>query len=389
MRILCLTPRFPYPVLGGDKLRIARILEFLARDHQLSLLSFVQREGGIDSPAETPDSFERVEIVEIRPATCRRNATLAYLHGHPAQVGYYSDRRMHDALRRMTRETKYDAILVHLVRMAQYLPDFEGLKVIELTDAVSMTYGRAARHLSFPRNLAYRFEAAITLRYERKAARSADHCVLVSEADARYLRERTGESNFVVASNGVDTDVIGYQDPPEKSHEIVFLGNMRTAANTDAVVYFAREILPLVRDRVPDARFTIVGNAPPPEVRQLRRLANVTVTGLVEDPHAYLRRAAVQVAPIRIAGGVQNKVLESMAAGTPVVASTTAAEGLDLEPGKHLLVADGTKAFADEVLRLLGNIPLRLDLARKARKHVEENYRWEDRLRAYGEIFGG
>jgi glycosyltransferase involved in cell wall biosynthesis len=209
---------------------------------------------------------------------------------------------------------------------------------------------------------------------ERTIVRQSRQQVISSRVD----RLAIGDFNTLhVIPNGVDLAAFPYVESGRQDNLIVMTGHMRYFPNVDVAVYFATRVFPLVRRRVPDAVFYIVGADPPSRVRKLERGPGIVVTGRVPRVWDYLARAAVAVAPLRTGSGIQNKVLEAMASGAPVVATTQAVSALDAVDGEHLLVADDAEEMAERIVELLKNRHLRLTLARRARKLVEERYTWE------------
>ncbi|NOY44902.1 MAG: TIGR03087 family PEP-CTERM/XrtA system glycosyltransferase [Deltaproteobacteria bacterium] len=261
--------------------------------------------------------------------------------------------------------------------------------VMDLVDVDSDKWAQYARWTPWPWKAVYRLESILLSRYELAVARAFDVVTLVSPAEAELFRGRVGpEARVEALANGVDLDYFrpgagaeGDARAAPGGPEIVFCGAMDYYPNVDAVAWFARTVLPLIRREVPKARFTVVGSNPTAEVQRLEDLPGVTVTGRVSDVRPYVGRAHVSVAPIRIARGVQNKVLEAMAMGKPVVASPQAYAGLRAEAGSHLIVSElQAKAFSAEVVALLKNAQAREALGRRARRQVEAVYRWESCL---------
>jgi sugar transferase (PEP-CTERM/EpsH1 system associated) len=246
-------------------------------------------------------------------------------------------------------------------------------------------------------NLVYRYEAKQLLRYERQVARDYDASLFVSAPEAELFRTLAPESSPKIGhfSNGVDTDYFS----PEQQHPspyapgeraLVFTGAMDYWPNIDAVKWFASEVFPLIRERtggeMSDARFYIVGSRPAPAVQALAQQPGIVVTGTVPDVRPYIAHAAVAVAPLRIARGVQNKVLEAMAMATPVVVSPQALEGIDAVPGSELVLADAPGAFADACAALLeGQADASAAIGRAARAKVQRQYSWSSNLACIGE----
>jgi glycosyltransferase involved in cell wall biosynthesis len=229
--------------------------------------------------------------------------------------------------------------------------------------------------------LVYQIEGPRIARYERWVADTFEETWLISPAGYRALQEVCPQANLQVVPNGVDLDRFYPTGETPEPDSLVFVGHFQVFHNIDAAVYLAREILPRVRAQLSTCKLWIVGADPSPTVQQLAADPAVTVTGFVPDLNAYLNRAAVFVAPLRFAAGVQNKVLEAMAAGRPVVTSGIVNAGLGAEPGRDLLVADEPDEIAGSMLKLLSDKPLRVDIGRAARAFIQRRYTWQHVVR--------
>lgn len=221
-------------------------------------------------------------------------------------------------------------------------------------------------------------EGALLRRYERRVADSCAHGFAASERDTGILRRVAPQVPITTLRNGVNLPSVN--SPANDSHKLIFTGVMDYWPNIDAMTYFATEVLPLVRMRVPTTELIIVGQRPTTEVRRLGRLPGVTVTGWVADVTPYFASATVFVAPMRIARGVQNKLLEAMAAGVPVVCSSLGLGGIDALPGRDLLVADTPDLFSAHVVALLGDHAHRERLRHAATQFIHRHHRWEAQL---------
>ncbi len=267
-------------------------------------------------------------------------------------------------------------------QMAQFVPPGPRF-VMDFVDMDSAKFAEYAASAPRPMRWLYAREAEKLFAFERATAARADASLFVSEAEAALFRARTGLSDIHAISNGIDLD---FFDPgaeyPRLSREewgegplIVFTGQMDYAPNVDAVRFFAHEVLPLI----PKARFAIVGRNPTPAVRKLAD-ERIVVTGAVPDTRSWLAAADAVVAPLRIARGIQNKVLEAMAMARPVVATSAAFEGIEAEPGRDLLVAHSAEAMAAGLNDLLSDPAKATAIGRAARNRVEYGYRWKARL---------
>jgi hypothetical protein len=261
--------------------------------------------------------------------------------------------------------------------MAQYVSAARDVPVLlDFVDISSDKWLQYGARLPFSRAWLYRLEGARLREHEVAAARRATRCLVATPREQALLHAFAPWAPTTVVPNGVDLEYFTPPPAPETDSTLIFTGALDDFPNVDAVVDFVQTIFPRIRDRVPRARFLVVGKDPTRAVRRLAALRGVEVVGTVPDVRPYLRQAAVAVAPMRVAGGVQNKILEAMAMGLPVVATSKAHAGLEARSGQHLFVADDPATFADVVVRLLSPVELRAQVGRAARKFVEANHSW-------------
>ncbi len=375
-RVLVLTPRLPWPPVGGDRLRIWQICRQLSREFDLSLLSLCTTDAEMEQELPDDDLFTRV--TRVRHKRWARMAGLAStLPGSiPAQVGYYRNAAFARKVRDMV--PGHDAALAHLVRTVEYLFPYRIPKIVEMTDAISLAYMRAAKHMTGLRALAYRAEARRLRRFEKRAIRTCDRTVMVSPVDRESLDLGEDAQRVLVCSNGVDTESLPFEYAPD-GRTIVFIGKNLSRPNVDAITYFAQDLLPAIRARVPQARFKVIG-----EIRRelARRLRNqgIEVTGRVDSVREATRGASAGVCPIRFGAGIQNKLLEYMALGIPAVASTLGLEGLGAIPGQHIAVATTPQEWGSAIASFLGYAERGLAFASAARRFVEEHHSWAAHL---------
>jgi sugar transferase (PEP-CTERM/EpsH1 system associated) len=236
-------------------------------------------------------------------------------------------------------------------------------------------------------SIGYRIEAEKLRRYERQLAAEFDLCTATTLGELEEVRKLNADVPSAVIPNGVD---LSYFHPrpenPRNSMVLVFLGRMDYFPNIDGTLYFAEHILPLIRRSVPQAEFRIVGSNPAREIQNLAQLPGVSVTGHVPDVRPYLTDAAIAVAPLRIARGTQNKILEFLAMGIPVVTTPEAAKGVSAKSGEHFLVADGPDAFAEQVVRFLKDPQLRETFSLAGRRPLGEAHSWPNSMRMLDEL---
>ncbi len=379
-RLLVLTPRFPYPVIGGDRLRIHAICRALACDHSLTLLSLC--EGGEDvDPALVSDAvFDRIERVHLPRWRSLAQTALAIPGRTPLQVAYYRSAAF--ARRVAALQPQHDLTLAHLIRTGDYLLGKRvGPTVLEMTDAISMNYARVRDHGARGlRARVYAVEQSRLRAYEMRMPSQFDAISLIAESDAANLWGRDLPPNLVVASNGVDCEALPFRDRTGNPPIAVFIGNMHSAQNMDACRHFVLDILPLLPERVLH-EFRVVGRIREVDAAWLRMHRRVRVTGEVTSISETVADAAIGVCPVRLGAGVQNKVLEYMALGLPTVSSPVGHEGLSAVASRDLLVAANPTAFAEAVTRIVTEPVFSRDLARHARRFVEDRHGWNATLR--------
>jgi sugar transferase (PEP-CTERM/EpsH1 system associated) len=378
VRILVLGPRFPFPLDKGDRLTVFNLVRHFGRTHDVALVTFLEPGQDPTDRRHLEEAAERIDTVPLRPPRSYLRAVLGMLRGKPLQVGYYADPAMRRKVAEVVEEFRPDIVYAHTIRMAEYLAGVPLPKVLAMQISMRLNYGRLARfHRSRLRRLIYRIEAWWAGRYEPRIARRFDRCLLISEHDVAALGEPRPE-NILINPHGVDfrffTSTGG---GAEEDGALVFTGNMAYPPNADAVEWFVSDILPLVREQVPGARLRVVGADPLPSVRELADDRSVEVTGRVPDLRPYLDGAEVALDPLRVGAGLQNKVLEALSMGVPMVVTSVANEGIGAEPGRHLLVADTPEEFAAAVVGLLRDPSLRATMGAEARRFIVEEWSWE------------
>ncbi|MEO0124072.1 MAG: TIGR03087 family PEP-CTERM/XrtA system glycosyltransferase [candidate division WOR-3 bacterium] len=381
MNILFLTSRFPFPPIGGDKLRFFYILKYLSRNHKVSILCFTDKKLSSELTSAYKDYFYEINVVFLPKIKSYINCIVGLFKGVPLQISYYKSKKMENLVQEKLTNGKFDIIFVHLIRMAEYVKKSNIYKILDMTDAQSLNYTRAMQYTQGKWSIIHRFEKDLVLNYEKNIWRYFDKTFVVSPIDRDYLKSLDENINVEVLPNGVDVQKYSFCLNDHQNKKICFIGNMRTFPNTDAAVWFCKEIFPIIKKEIPQVKLYIVGTEPSRRVRALAKIKDVYVTGEVPNVNEYVWNSEVSVAPIRVGAGIQNKILESMALGTPVVTTSIGLEGIEAEPNKHILVADKPDEFAKQVIRLINNSELRAKISTEARRLIEERYTWDRVLR--------
>lgn len=378
--ILFLAHRIPYPPDKGDKIRSWRLVEHLTKRFRVHLAAFVDDPHDFAHEAHLKSVCESLFLRPLDPATARLRSLSALLAEEPLSFAYYRDARM---ARHVTslRRRGLAATFVFSSTMAPYTEEREGAPlIVDLCDADAEKWRAYADAAPFPLGAIYAREARRLADAETAILNRADVSFAVNESEAAILNDRPGVKRAAMwFGNGVDTAYFrpdAARSAPDPSADVVFTGAMDYHPNIDAVLWFAREAWPRVRARAPGARFAIVGARPARRVRALDGREGVIVTGRVDDVRPFLQHAAAVVAPMRIARGVQNKVLEAMAMARPVVATGAALEGVAARDGEEAIVADAPDAFAASVLLLLADRKRGDAIGASARARMKADYAW-------------
>jgi sugar transferase (PEP-CTERM/EpsH1 system associated) len=391
--LMFLAHRIPFPPDRGDRIRSFHILRHLARLRPVHLLGFVDSEEDRKAAKELLPMLASLHI-EIRDKSRLRAGIEALVLGEPVSLTAFGSRRIMRMVDQLLDERPIDTIFAYSGQMAQFVPDDRGGRrfIMDFVDVDSekfAAYGASTRGLM---GWVHRREARLLADYENGIGRWADINLFVSEAEAALFRQRAGlaAAHVRALDNGIDAakfDPAGFPRVEGAEPLLVFTGQMDYRPNVDAVTWFARRTFRAIRAKHPNALFAIVGRDPTPAVRELAELKNVIVTGGVPDVRPWIAAAAVVVAPLDIARGVQNKVLEAMAMARPVVASPAAFEGIDAVPGEHLIVAQGND-MANAVGHLIAHPEEGDAMGRRARAHVIQRYDWERQLVALDAMIG-
>lgn len=385
--ILFLAHRVPYPPDRGDKIRGFNVLKFLAARKRVHLVAFADDRRDLGSDSGLTNRTSIVWRAKSRAAA----AVQAMLTRRPVSLTAFDDDEVRTAVSDVLATQDIDTIYVFSSQMAQYVPvDTRARVIMDFVDMDSAKFADYGKTQSGPMGWLMRREGRLLGAYEAQVAARADASLFVSDAEAALFREQTGAERVYAIENGIDTETFDPAasfvsiDLPRQT--IVFTGQMDYRPNIEAVTWFADEILPLVRLAYPDAGFAIVGRAPTDAVKALGKRPGILVTGEVTDVRGWLAAAAVIVAPLKLARGVQNKVLEAMAMARPIVASAPAAEGID--HADTIAVGDTADAMAAQIVALLSDPDAAAERGPAARRQVMRRYGWDARLSPLDALLG-
>lgn len=404
-RVLILTPQVPYPPQQGTAIRNYNLIAHLSARHRLHLLCFVQE--GDNTSADTPlrDHCQRIDFVPAPRRTLRQRLVTTIFSPLPDMALRLDSHLFRERLAALIASEACDVVQIEGIEMAPY--------AMWLRKSAGWAPGRARPRLIFddhnaeyllqrrvfetdirqPRRWAgalYSFIQWRKLRrYERQVCRDVDRVVAVSQADALALQRLLPGLDPVVVTNGVDLEHYAERVPPADLRQpaLVFTGKMDFRPNVDAVLWFADEVLPLVRASWPTVHFYVVGQKPHPRLDPLRSRVGVTVTGWVDDPRPYIAAATAYVVPLRMGGGTRLKLLEAMAMGKAIVSTSLGCEGFSVTDGGELRVADTPQGFAEDLLRLLEDEQERVRLGRAARQFVEAHYGWDSIVPSFEQLY--
>ena len=384
--LLLLIHRMPYPPNKGDKIRSYHLLKHLSQSYRVHLATFVDDADDWQHVPRVEAMCASSHFAKLNPLMGRVRSLVGLMANESLSLRYYQDAGMRDWVAKTMAANPISRIVVFSSQMAQYAePYSDARRVVDFCDVDSDKWRQYADNKRWPMSALYRHEARQLLRYERKVAAECDASLFVSDPEAELFRQLAPESRAKIGffNNGVDTDYFSplrsYDNPYQDGERaLVFTGAMDYWPNVDAVQWFAAEVFPQLLARFPKARFYIVGARPSAAVQALAENTGVVVTGTVPDVRPYIAHAEVAVAPLRVARGIQNKVLEAMAMARPVVVSPQALEGIEAAPGTDLVLADGAEAFAAAVSELLNQADGALGPS--ARAAVESLYSWPSNL---------
>ena len=398
MRILFITDYLPYPLISGDQIRVYNLIQRIAKHHDVALAAFL-------ASAEQAKAIAHLEELGCKVITNtigEHRHPLAHLPGlvrfglagTPLELKFLYSQELAKKIRNLATAIDFDIVQIEKERMALYLEALplreECKKILVFHNISSVQFARIARVTRRPiKKLRALLHSLQTRRWEPRYAERFDRCATLTAVDRRILLAANPRLQVDIIPTGIDTQI--YHPLPQDNimPKFLFIGSMNYSPNIDAVLYFCHEIFPYIRRMLGVAEFWIVGNNPVPEVRRLSG-DSVYVTGRVEDILPYYAKTSICVVPLRAGSGIRGKILEAMALGRPVVSTSIGCEGIEIEDGKHLLIADSPLEFAKAAVRLVTDKKTYRSITAEAREYVVAKYDWEDivdkLLRIYEEL---
>lgn len=382
MKILYICHRFPFPPKRGGKIRPFNMIKHLASTHEVTVASLARSPAEAREGAGIAPYCARYEMAEVRNPVQVGRMLLRIPTPSPSSMGYFYSSVLERRVRELIARERFDLIFVHCSSVAQYVTGVQGIpKILDFGDMDSQKWLEYARYKPFPLSAGYLLEGRKMERAEKRLARQFDMCTATTRAEWETLEGyRTGVATDWFP-NGVDSGYFAPSAEPYDADTLCFVGRMDYYPNQECMFDFCANVLPRIRARRPQAKLLIVGADPSSAVKKLEDLPGVTVTGSVPDVRPYLRRSALMVAPLNIARGTQNKILEAMAMGVPVVTSRIAAGGVDAVAGEHFAVASTPDEHAQAILRITGDPTERQRLAVAGRERMLLQHAWNRSMR--------
>lgn len=389
MKILFISQRVPYPPNKGDKLRSFNEIVYLSKFHEIDLFCFADDKKDLQYKEELEKYCKNVTIVEGSSIKSNLRTLLALITFKPLSPAYFYSSTLNRKVKSAISKNNYNVLFAYCSSMAPYIDKYNNIKkVIDFVDVDSEKWYQYTKFSSFPKNIIYSIESRRLRKYEKTIAKNYDHSFLVSDKEVEDFKILVYKTEKITPLlNGVDTEKFARSKREFNSNNIVFTGAMDYFANIESVLYFVNSIFPIILKEIPEAHFYIVGSKPDKSLLDLAsQNTNITATGFVDSVLPYMHDAAVFAAPMQIARGVQNKILEAMSAGTPVVTNQRGFEGITAEPGNDLIVEDDPIVFAEECIRIMKDKKYRNTLVQSGLKCIENNYSWNINLEKLNSI---
>ena len=377
MKILYVCHRFPYPPTRGGKIRPFNMIRHLSAQHEVTVCSLARSPQEAEEAKGIAPFCKRFEVARVDNRLQALRMVSRLPTSVPSSFGFFHSTALARKIDRLLATEAFDLIFVHCSSVAPYVSRHQGTpKILDFGDMDSQKWLDYARFKPFPVSVGYWLEGRKLVAEESRLARRFDLCTATTRAEWQTLDGyRTGTPTDWFP-NGVDSEFFAPATEPYDPDTLSFVGRMDYYPNQECMFDFCESTWPRIRELRPAAKLLIVGADPSPAIRKLGELPGVEVTGSVADVRPFVRRSAAMVAPLNIARGTQNKILEAMAMGVPVITSEIAAGGVDAVAGEHFLVARNHAGFAAAALRLMADSGERARLAAAGRARMLSNHCW-------------
>ena len=378
MKILFVANRVPYPPFRGDKLKIYNLAKRLSIHHGIYLITFAESKEDYNYGEELGKLFKQVQIISLPKWQSYLNCLIAIFSNIPFQVAYFKSRKMNRLVHDFLSKNKIDVIHTQHLRMAQFTSDIQMPKILDLPDAFSLYWKRRIENQQNPIKCFFeKIEYKRLYKFEGEIVKKFNLGLVCSREDLNYMKQEHGSENIDLLRNGVDLDTFKSDGHDYTNNStLLFTGNMDYSPNVDAVGYFVKEIFPSIASKFPNVKFIIAGQRPVKQVLDLKA-SNIEITGFIPDLKVMYQQAAIVVSPLRFGAGTQNKVLEAMAMGIPVVSGNIGFEGLEIKNGEGVFLEINSNGFSNKVIELLQSESLRQQTGTKGNLVAKEKFSWD------------
>lgn len=381
MRILVMTFRLPDKLDTGDKLTMHHFLKYFSKEHEIYFMCLTAlKKNSINLDLIEP-YCTKIKLFKLSQLHSLFNSAIGLFSQKPLQMHYYFSHHIQKKIVKSVHDFDIDLVYGYHLRTSQYISNISKCpKVLDLKPVQILNMRRMKENVSSPvKKAIYALEYKRVKKYETSIIKTMDKCFVISNKDKSALEKESYFDNLIVNPHGVDSNFFKpNKNFTKNQYSLVFSGNMGYEPNVDAIIYFYNEIYPLIKNEIPEIKLYIVGNRPSPKIMSIgNKDISVSVTGYVDDIRPYLNRATIGIDPLRMGAGLQNKVLEGMSMGLPMIITSIANEGIGAEHQKNVLVCDQPFNFAQAVIFLLKNEKLLKDIGKCAREFILQKWSWE------------
>ena len=372
MNILVIATKLLTSYVPASSVRIKEACkDFKDKGHSVTYIAFYTNDSEIENLESNNIYYDKIIPIKLNKALAYINATTAILSTKPLQYAFYQSKTMHRAIQQELLSAKYDILYVYCEHMTQYIEKYDSYKrIADFVDAAPLNFASRYKYIkSWKTKLFSLIEGKRQYNYEKHYIDILDKVLYISEYDRQYMTDKNHENKTMVMPISINTDKFyNVESYNYNQNEIIYLGLMSYIANHDAVMYFIKQVFPLVKNKIPNAVFKVIGGNPRKELLNIsKKDPSVIVTGWVDDVREHIKTACVSSATIRIGAGIQNKILETMSMGVPTVTTEFGAGGIT-DDRAILPVAHNAQEFADKIVEIMNNRTLRNELSEKSRE---------------------